>query len=335
MKSTILVTGSMIAIMASSAAFAGDTDWLPPDPPNHAASGECYARIRIEPEYDAFSEQVVTQDAYEQYSAIGNSTREGQGFRASPTLREETREYVSREAGMRYIVHEPVYNTVTETVQVRPAYTEYTVQPAVHDTVTETIMVREPRNVWRRGYEPGASMTRYDSETGEIWCLVEEAGEYRTVTRNIIVEPAEITEQTHPAEFASITREVLVQQASVEEVPIDPAYDSYSIQVIDQAASVDSQMVSAQSETITRYSLRTEERWEWRLVNCDDIDLPGHNPPMSTNIPAVATNQPPAPGSSTYLYGTDMPAGDQTYSEEVPVAQASYSRSSRSARRRN
>tara|TARA_R110002072_G_scaffold70478_8_gene170109 strand:+ start:3042 stop:4013 length:972 start_codon:yes stop_codon:yes gene_type:complete len=323
MQSKFLITGSALAILASSAAFAGDAEWFPPDPPSSAASGECYARVRIEPQYDAFNEQVTTQDSYERYDV------------RPPRLRDEVREYVSREAGVRYIVHEPVYNTVTETVQIRPAYSEYVVQPAVHDTVTETIMVREPRQVWRRGYEPGASMTRYDSETGEIWCLVEEAGEYRTVTRNVIVTPANINEINHPAEFSTITRDVLVQAASVEEIPIDPRYDSYSVQVVDQPASVDSHVVPVGTETVTRYTLRSEERWEWRLMDCDDIDLPGHNPPMSTNIPAVATNQPPAPGSSTYLYGTDMPAGDQSYSEELPVAQASYSSNSYSARRRN
>lgn len=322
MQSKFLITGSALAILASSAAFAGDAEWFPPDPPSSATTGECYARVRIEPQYDAFTEQVVTQDSYERYDV------------APPRLREEVREYVSREAGVRYIVHEPVYDTITETVQVRPAYTEYVVRPAVHDTVTETIMVREPRQVWRRGYEPGASMTRYDSETGEIWCLVEEAGEYQTVTRNVIVTPAEINEITHPAEFSTITREVLVQAASVEEIPIDPRYDSYSIQVVDQPARVDSHVIPAETGTVTRYTMRSDERWEWRLMDCDDIDLPGHNPPMSSNIPAVAANQPPAPGTSTYLYGTEMPAGDQSYSEEMPVAQASYSSRS-SARRRN
>tara|TARA_R110000868_G_scaffold120773_5_gene320656 strand:+ start:31564 stop:32538 length:975 start_codon:yes stop_codon:yes gene_type:complete len=324
MKSKILLSGSVVALLASSAAFAGDTEWFPPDPPSSASTGECYARVRIAPEYDAFAEQVTTQDSYERYDV------------APPRLREETREYVSREAGVRYIVHEPVYNTITETVQVVPAYTEYVVQPAVHDTVTETIMVREPRRVWRRGYEPGASMTRYDSETGEIWCLVEEAGEYQTVTRNVIRTPAQIQEINHPAEFSSITREVLVQAASVEEIPIDPRYDSYTIQVVDQQASVDSHVIPQGTETVTRYTLRSEERWEWRLMDCDDIDLPGYNPPMSTEIPPVASNQQAPAISNTYLYGTDMPAGDQTYSEDLPVAQASYSRNTRpTSRRRN
>ena len=67
MQSKFLITGSALAILASSAAFAGDAEWFPPDPPSSANSGECYARVRIEPQYDAFAEQVVTQDSYERY----------------------------------------------------------------------------------------------------------------------------------------------------------------------------------------------------------------------------------------------------------------------------
>ncbi|WP_300544593.1 hypothetical protein [Maricaulis sp.] len=309
-----LLCGSAVALMTTASAFAGDTEWFPPDPPTSAMAGECYARVRIEPEYDVYTEQVTTQDSYERYDVT------------PPRLRPEVREYISREAGVRYIVHEPVYETVTETVQVRPAYVEYHVEPAVHDTVTETILVREPRMVWRRGYVPGAQMTRFDAETGEVWCLVEEEGEYRTVTRNIVVEPAQIREIEHPAEYAQITRDVLVQEARVEEVPIEELRDTYSVEVLDQHASVDSRVIPMETDTVTRYSLRREERWEWRLVDCQDIDLPGYNPPNQADIPPVAQNRPaPSTQGNTYLYGTDMPAADQSYSEEVPVAQASYS----------
>ncbi len=319
MRRSVLLSGVGMAMLIGTSAHAGDVEWFPPDPPAGAMSGECYARVRIEPEYDVYTEQVTTQDSYERYDV------------APPRLREEVIEYVSREAGVRYIVHEPVYDTITETVEVRPGYTEYVVEPAVHDTVTETIMVREPRMVWRRGYTPDAAMTRYDAETGEVWCLVEEEGEYRTVTRNVIVRPAEIREVNYPAEYATISREVLVQEARVEEIPIDPRYDTYTVQVVDQYASVDSHVVPMETETVTRYTLRSEERWEWRLVDCTDIDLPGHNPPTSADIPPVASNQSHAPSGNTYLYGTGAAPATETYSEEVPVAQA-YTNRRRSRR---
>jgi hypothetical protein len=311
MKHTRLLCGAALAIAMAPSGFADDKDWLPPDPPADAAAGECFARYRIAPEFDTYAETVTTQDAYEQYHVM------------PARLREEVRDYVSREAGMRYIVHEPVYDTITETVEIRPAYTEYVVQPAVHETVTETIMVREPQRVWQRGYTPGAHQTRYDSETGEVWCLVEQAGEYRTVTRNVILHPAEINEVNYPAEFNTITREVLVQRARVEEVPIDPLYDTYHVQVVDQYASVDRQTIPTETETITRYTQRSEERWEWRLVECDDLDMSGPMAPANMSSPPMASYSDHSEQGNTYLYGDDAPTGHSD-SQEIPVAQASY-----------
>lgn len=219
---------------------------------------------------------------------------------------------------MRYIVHEPVYDVITEQVMVRPAYVEYRVVPAVHEEVTERIMVREPRMVWQRGRVPGAQMTRFDPETGEIWCLVEEAGEYRTVTRNVLVTPARVEEVQIDAQYATIQREVLVQQARVEEVPIPAEYDQVEIQTLVRAASVDSQTVTGRTESVTRYELVSEERYEWRLMDCDEIELPGYVAP-----PSMQQSQPPA---MSYEYQGDAyeePYYDET---ETPVASLASSR---------
>ena len=153
------------------------------------------------------------------------------------------------------------------------------------------------------------------------------------------MQPATIREVNHPAEYAQITRDVLVQEARIEEIPIAEERDTYRVEVLDQHATVDSHAVPVETQTITRYSLRTEERWEWRLVDCNEINIPGHNPPMSSEVQPMASRQTaPSSQANTYLYGTEMPVDNSVYSEEVPVAQASYSsssesRSSRSTRR--
>ena len=316
MLRTKILTGAALSVAMAAPALAGDVEWFPPDPPASAASGECYARVRIPAEYDSYSEQITVADGFESYEV------------SPPRLRPEVREYISREAGMRYIVHEPVYETITETVQIRPAYTEYVVRPAEHETVTETIMVREPRTVWRRGYEPGALSTRVDEETGEIWCLVEEPGEYRTVTRTIVTRPADVEEISYPAEYSTITREVLVQEARVEEVPIPAQYAEYRIEVLDQAATIDSYYSEERTDTITRYTLRSNERYEWRLVDCDDLDIPAYGePPVASRQPMASQAPAMTATPRSYIYGTDAVAGDQA-DEDIPVAQArSYSRS--------
>ena len=258
-----------LLIMPAATATADEQSWFPSEPPSAANPGECYARVRIEPQYEPFTESVVTGDSYESYDV------------RPPVLDQTVTEYLSREAGMRYIVTEPVYDTVVEQIQVRPAYVEYVVEPAVHDQVTEQVMVREPRLVWQAGRVPGAQMTRYDPETGEVWCLIEEPGEYRTVTRNVVVRPARISEVDVPAEYASITREVLVQEARVEQIPIPAEYDSYTQVVLTQPSRVESHVVEGRTETITRYRLVAQERYEWRVMDCDEIELPSYDAPSA------------------------------------------------------
>lgn len=264
-----------LLVLPVAAANADEQTWFPSEPPSSANPGECYARVRIEPQYEPFTESVVTGDSYESYDV------------RPPVLDQTVTEYMSREAGMRYVVREPIYETVVERVQVRPAYVEYVVEPAVHDQVTEQVMVREPRLVWQAGRVPGAQMTRYDPETGEVWCLIEEPGEYRTVTRNVVVSPARISEVEVPAEYANISREVLVQEASVEQIPIPAEYDSYSQVVLTQPARVESHVVEGRTESITRYRLVSQERYEWRVMDCDEIELPAYD------RPAVRQNNAP------------------------------------------
>jgi hypothetical protein len=263
---------------------------------------------------------VVTADAYEDYAST------------PAHLRAEVREYISREAGMRYIVHEPVYETVTETVQIKPAYSEYVVHPAETETVTETIMVREPRLVWRRGYVPGAHSTRVDEETGEIWCLVEEPGEYQTVQRTVVTRQGSVEEITYPAEYSPITRDVLVQEARVEEVPIPAEYAQYGVHVLDQAATVNRRYYEERSQSITRYSLRSNERFEWRLVDCEEIDIPSYGQhPVAQAQPQMQQPVATASATTSYVYGTDHQVEEQYYNEDVPVAQARSSTRRRGA----
>ncbi|WP_394693751.1 hypothetical protein [Hyphobacterium sp.] len=260
-------TAALIAGPTAGVAAADDMSWFPSEPPANATPGECYARVRVEPVYEPYTETITSSDAYETYDV------------APPRIEERVEEYVRRDAGVRYVVHQPVYETVTENVLVRPAYTEYVVRPAVHETVTEQVMVREPRMAWQRGRVPGAQITRYDPETGEVWCLVEEPGEYRTVTRNVVVQPARIDEIETPAEYAMVSREVLVERGRVEEIPIPAEYDTYTVQVLTQPATVESRTVQGRSETITRYRLVSSERYEWRMMDCEEIELPNFDAP--------------------------------------------------------
>ena len=318
----VLISATALSA-ATGAASAQQRAALPSGPPSYAEPGQCYQRVRVEAVYDTIAETIVTQDRYEEYDV------------RQARLEAVTRDYVSREAGMRYIVTEPVYETRSEQVLVRPAYTEYEVTPAVHETVSERVLVREARMVWRRGHVPGARAVRHDPETGDVWCLVEEPAEYRTIERNVVVRPAQLREVTVPAEYATIERDVLVQEASVREVPIAEERSSYGAHVLAGAARVDSRVIEGREVTVDRYELVSGERYEWRVVDCDELEMMGyghpgpHSAPAADHRPAHQPRRAPAPGTESEHYGitpgrktSDGGEPDYEAYETTPVASA-------------
>lgn len=320
-KPILLGAAAMIALTGAAAVHAQHPTPFPSDPP-HATVGQCYQRIRIEAEYETVMETVVIADGYEIYDVT------------DPNLDVEQRSYISREAGMRYVVTEPVYETVTEQVQVRPGYVRYEVTPARHETVTERVLVREGRLVWRRGYVEGARQVRHDPETGEIWCLVEEPAEYRTVHRTVVAEPARIHEVPVQPEFATISRQVLVRPATVEEIPIPAERDAYTVHVLAEEARVNRRMSPQQTDTITRHELVSNERYEWRLVDCMSIDIPGHPSAMPPrHAPSGGAQHHPSASALPQSRIITVPQGDDPYADTdyrdhdgVPMASADTSR---------
>lgn len=81
----------------------------------------------------------------------------------------------------RYVASEPVYQSVTERVQLQPA-----------------------RQVWKPGR--GAA-ERIDHATGQIMCLVEEPAQYQTVTRQVVKQQPQMREIVVPAPAGSGTLE--------------------------------------------------------------------------------------------------------------------------------
>ncbi len=250
------------------------------DLPN-AQIGECYQLVRIDAEYETVMQTVVVADGYEIFDVT------------DPRLTTRNMTYVSREAGMRYRVTEPVYETRTETVQVRPSYVRYEVQPARTETVSERILVREAHLKWVRGYQDGARQVRHDPETGEIWCLVEEPAVYETIHRTVVVDPAQVREVPVDPEYTTISREVLVRPATVEEIPIPAEQSSYTMQVLVEEGSVSRSMSQQRTEQVARYELVHGERFEWRLVECESIDIPSDPHPMPQRHSSAAEDQMP------------------------------------------
>jgi len=263
----ILLGGASLAAMIAQPAHGqAHRGAFPSNPPANAAPGECYQRIRHDAQYNTIRETYVAADGYEVHEVYVN----GQ-LATEPVLRADSQQYLAREAGVRYRVTEPVYETVTERVKVQPAYSRYEVVPARHETVTERVLVKEAQLVWKRGHHPKAKSVRHDPETGEIWCLVEEPAQYRTIERTVLTEPSRVVEIPVEAQYATISREVLVQEATVEEIPIEAKYASYDYQVLAHPAEVRSRQVERRMASYERHEMVSGERFEWVRVECAEL----------------------------------------------------------------
>jgi hypothetical protein len=115
----------------------------------------------------------------------------------------------------RYVSTPPVFDTVQETVLVRPPRTVYRTVPPVYDTVAERVMVAPGGRVWttRRG------------PYGELeGCWVSTPPRFAVRNRQVLVRPAQAIPETIPPQYASVSRRVLVVPARAGWVPTGGGY---------------------------------------------------------------------------------------------------------------
>ncbi len=256
---------------------------LPSDlPPTSARPGQCYARVLVPAVYRDAPMEVVTQEAVERIDV------------AEPTFRMRPETVMTREGFTRYVVTEPTFRTEQATIVTRPAYERLVVQPAQMATRTETVTIREPRMVWRAGANL-SGVRRLDTNTGEIYCLVEERGVTQTISRKVVTAPASVSRVMVPAQTETLTRQVVATPASVREVVVAPETRTVQIQEIASPAAERRVLVPEARSTINRQILVSPERYEWAQVECDHSGAVSMEVPMAQNRPMAA----PAPVAPT------------------------------------
>ena len=244
---------------------------LPSDlPPTTARPGQCYARVLVPATYRNAPMDVVTQEAVERIDV------------AEPTFRLRPETVLTREGFTRYVVTEPTFRTEQATIVTRPAYERLVVQPAQMATRNETVTIREPRMVWRAGANL-SGVRRLDTNTGEIYCLVEERGVTQTITRKVVTAPARVSRVVVPAQTETLTRQVVATPASVREVNVAPETRTIQIQELAGPAAERRVMVPEGRATVNRQILVTPERYEWAQVECDHSGAQGTSVPFNSH----------------------------------------------------
>jgi len=221
--------------------------------------GRCYARVRIAPVYETYSERVMVRPGRREQRM------------APPVYAWSERRVLVEPAHMRRSVVPAEYRIVTESVVVSPAATRVDHIAPVYETVTEQVVSRPAHSEWRRSFaSPDGPLPRGAREepTGEVICLVEVPAEYATIQHRILREPGHDIESTSAAVIRQVTRQVIERPARVEEVPIPATYrtERYRRLVAPaRAAWVDSPPVYSSRQARRQTSAG---RLAWRAIDC-------------------------------------------------------------------
>ena len=145
----------------------------------------------------------------------------------------------------------PVYGTVDETYQVRPAQVQRRVVPAEYETVTDTVMIAPERRIPHHRaavYETVtekvmiSAATRRWEVTRDAWgntvgCWVDVPARYGYQSRRVEVSPATIDYETVPAVYTQRQRQVMVRPTQVVREEIPAVYETRQRQVMVSAGS--------------------------------------------------------------------------------------------------
>lgn len=206
----------VISQAQASSAKANKTDTMVEEllPPN-ARSGECYARVWVEPTYKNYTETILVKEASE-----------------------------------RFEINPASYQTVEETVLVQPAGFKMVAVPAKYDFITEQKLVNKATNQWlvdlKKGSAPASKEVLdaaaahgidLDSATAGM-CFHEHylPAKYEKVNESVLISEASEVVKIVPAKYRWVEKQVLVKEESsrIEQVPAK--YKTVTEKVVDVPA---------------------------------------------------------------------------------------------------
>jgi len=197
---------------------------------------------------------------------------------------------------------QPVYDTVYESVQIRPGFTDVQVTPPIYGTRERAVLISPERVAWRvipaeYGYTkemvllepartvarrlPPVTETRYRKvlvdDSGYSWewrwingrkvlCKIKHKARYQKIAETVVVEPGRVVHETIPARYGYEKRKVLISQARKERYIVPAQYDYVTEQVLLQPKQVRKVHVGPSYQTRARQVLVQEGSEGWQRV---------------------------------------------------------------------
>jgi len=230
------------------------------DVPPAAHPGQCFARVRLAPTYETYSERVMVRPGRREQRTI-------------PAVYDwAERQVVVVPARVEHRVIPAIYRSVTETVVVSQATTRVEHTEAVYETVTEQVVSRPARSEWRRTFVGPDGIIPEGAEvqpTGEMICLIQIPAEYSTVERRVLREPGHDVEIAVPAVTREVTRQVIERAERVEDIQIPAVYRTERYRRVVTEERTEWTDIAPVYSTREARRQTSAGRLEWREVKCD------------------------------------------------------------------
>ncbi len=224
------------------------------DLPPNAKAGQCYARVLLPATYETTTEIVELSPATARVEV------------SKPRYEWVEEQVTVREASTRLEVVPATYEWVEEEVVVKPATFELAEVPAEYEWVEEQIEVSPARTVWKKGRGP---VEKVDDATGEIMCLVEEPAKYETVRKRVLKSAATTRKIEIPAVTKLNKKRVMKSGPTTQEVEIPAKYKTVRVQKLVEPAKETKIEIPAKTEELTRRTVTSEAKLEWREILCE------------------------------------------------------------------
>lgn len=234
----------------ASSASDGDGHVLPPN----AKPGECFARVQVPPVFSASTETVQRADGYNKLKVIPAVY----GTEKKTVLVKEAVDVIS--------VIPAVYGWSSEKVLISPPITEIQRVPAAYGTESTKVLIKPAHSIWKKGTGP---ITKVDSSTGEIMCLVEVPATYRTITKRVLKTP-ETTRSVvvKPAVYKTVKTRVVKESARTVTKTIPAVYKTVKVKKLVKDATTSSVAVPPVYETIKKAVKVKDGYSKWAPILC-------------------------------------------------------------------
>ncbi len=245
-----------------SATASGQSAQYPPSD----EAGKCFARVLT---------PAITQTVTEEILDEAASFR----IEVEPAVYETSTVKVQvREEALRFRTIPAVFKTVEERVMIAPERTETIVVPAQFETYTETVVIEPERVTWKAGeglYGRSAVLGRNavapgnEVHTGELLCRVIIPAKTRTITRSRMIAPPRTEERVIPPQYKTVSRQVIAEPAQVIEEIIPASFEERTVRTMVQPVRERRIEIPAVYRTVERQVVTGGNDLTWAEVLCE------------------------------------------------------------------